>query len=606
MPDINDVITYPGWKTVRQIGSGSYGAVYEIERDVFGRKERAALKVISIPQNDSELEELIYDGYDEESISKLFQSVLLSIVQEYQVMADMKGHTNIVCCDDIRCVEKEHGPGWNVFIKMEYLTPLTRLLGQNASDEQVIRLGKDICKALILCEDRNIVHRDIKPQNLFVSQDGDYKLGDFGSAKIMEKTSSGTKAGTYNYMAPEVYNNEPYGSSADLYSLGLVMYWMLNERRLPFFPLPPDIPTPKEMDRALCLRVKGKKLPPPKNGSKALKRIVLKACCSRPEDRYASAAEMLDALDQLTNPVRQKKSKVYLIPVLSIAIVSGLLFLLFFLSPFFTGNGERETAEPTPSAEAAQMPEAGPADLPSENPGPITDSNPVSASQIPAPVSPHVGETVAFGRYLQSKDRSGDPEPIEWRVLRVEGTKALLISEYALDAQLISSESTGTVTWENCELRTWLNSSFLDAAFTEEEKSGIPYVTVSAELNPNYPNNSPGKTTEDQVFLLSIGEAQEYFNTEADRQCKTTAYVQYNTNAYVNDENGCCWWWLRTQGRFPGSFAYVPNYGSLDSDSFEGRDFYRPDGAVRPALWVDLEKARVEAAAGPESGNPAG
>ena len=70
------VPTYPGWETVRLIGRGSFGAVYEIRRDVLGLTEKAALKHISIPQNQSDVEELYSSGYDETSITAHYESYL--------------------------------------------------------------------------------------------------------------------------------------------------------------------------------------------------------------------------------------------------------------------------------------------------------------------------------------------------------------------------------------------------------------------------------------------------------------------------------------------------------------------------------------------------
>lgn len=77
-----DQYFWPGWETVGLIGRGSFGAVYEIQRDVFGEVEKAALKVISIPQNSSDIDELYGEGYDEESITSTFKSHLKSIIAE--------------------------------------------------------------------------------------------------------------------------------------------------------------------------------------------------------------------------------------------------------------------------------------------------------------------------------------------------------------------------------------------------------------------------------------------------------------------------------------------------------------------------------------------
>ena len=241
------------------------------------------------------------DGYDSESITQRFKSYLQDIVREYSLMSEMKGHTNIVYCDDLRYVQHDDGMGWDIYIKMELLTPLPKILGNGFSEKLIIKLGLDICNALILCKSKNIVHRDIKPQNIFVSSDGDFKLGDFGIAKTAERTTSGTKTGTYKYMAPEVYNNQPYGHSVDIYSLGMVLYWLLNERRTPFLPLPPKVPTATDEDRARDLRFAGIPIPEPLHGSNALKRIVLKACAFLPEERYKRADEMRKDLLVLAN-----------------------------------------------------------------------------------------------------------------------------------------------------------------------------------------------------------------------------------------------------------------------------------------------------------------
>ena len=293
-------VSWPGWEVTRLIGRGNFGTVYEIRRDVFGTEEKAALKVITIPQNPGDIEEMYSDGYDEASITSTFKSHLQSIVAEYTMMRKLGDCANIVHCEDVRYVQHDNGIGWDIFIKMELLTPLTKALPQYIPEESAIKLGKDMCNALEMCRAFNLVHRDIKPQNIFVSRNGDFKLGDFGVAKAVEKTMGGTKVGTYKYMAPEVYNNQPYGSGADIYSLGLVLYWMLNERRLPFLPLPPAMMSTGMDEAARNRRLSGEPIPEPKHGSRELKRIVLKACAYDPRMRYQSAGEMLQDLCVLT------------------------------------------------------------------------------------------------------------------------------------------------------------------------------------------------------------------------------------------------------------------------------------------------------------------
>lgn len=285
-------IPWPGWAVVRTIGSGSFGQVYEIERDVFGHIEKAALKVISIPRDSGEIEEMYSDGYDDNSITQRLSSQLKEIVREYNIMSDMKGHANIVHSEDVQCVRHREGFGWDIYIRMELLMPLHKAIGEGFSEERTVQLGLDICNALIACRSKGVVHRDIKPQNILVSEDGNFKLGDFGIAKSTDHTASGTKTGTYKYMAPEVYNSQPYGHGADIYSLGMVLYWLLNERRTPFLPLPPQVPNVRDEESARLERFKGTPIPPPLHGSAGLKRIVLKACAFHPEQRYRTAEQM--------------------------------------------------------------------------------------------------------------------------------------------------------------------------------------------------------------------------------------------------------------------------------------------------------------------------
>ena len=296
---MDERVSYPGWETVRLIGRGSFGAVYEIRRNVLGETERAALKMITIPQNPSDIEEMYSEGYDGASITATFQEHLKAIVAEYTLMRKLNGSANVVSCDDVRYVQHEDGIGWDIFIKMELLTPLTRALPEKIPEEQVLKIARDMCNALVLCRRFDIVHRDIKPQNIFVSENGDYKLGDFGVAKTVEKTMGGTKVGTYKYMAPEVYNNQPYGGGADIYSLGLVLYWLLNERRMPFLPLPPEKLSAGMEEKARLRRFQGEPLPAPAHGSAGLQRIVLRACAFDPRDRYRTAEEMLGDLTAL-------------------------------------------------------------------------------------------------------------------------------------------------------------------------------------------------------------------------------------------------------------------------------------------------------------------
>ena len=287
------------WKIVKYLGGGAYGKVYEIERDLIGIREKSALKIISRPKEANELEMDYQNGYDQESIAAKYTEILQDYIKEYKLMKELQGQSNIVSCDDFAIEENPDGIGGKIYIRMELLTPLQKVTKERLlSEEEVIKLGKDICKALILCESRNIIHRDIKPDNVMISKFGDFKLGDFGVSKVMGHTTAGTMTGTEGYIAPEVLHMEKYGKEVDIYSLGIVMYWLLNNRRMPFIGADEKL-TPSKVSEASLRRYHGDKIPAPKNGSARLKQIVLKACEYYPKDRFLTAQEMYDALIEL-------------------------------------------------------------------------------------------------------------------------------------------------------------------------------------------------------------------------------------------------------------------------------------------------------------------
>lgn len=295
------VLPWPDWKIIRRLGKGGYGSVYQATRNTGGIIESAAIKVISFPKDQEEIEADFSEGYDIVSIRNKYADMLQKYAEEYQIMLAFKGQSNIVSCDDFTTRRHEDGIGWDVYIRMELLTPLTSSLKEKngrVSQQEVIKAGKDICRALMLCESKNIVHRDIKPDNIMVSEFGDYKLGDFGIARTMDHATQATGIGTVRYMAPEVFGRKGYGKVVDICSLGLVLYWMLNNRKRPFIDAD-HLPTNDENMLADNRRMNGEALPPPKYGSQDLKRIVLKACAYQAEDRYQSARDMYEALDAL-------------------------------------------------------------------------------------------------------------------------------------------------------------------------------------------------------------------------------------------------------------------------------------------------------------------
>ena len=303
---------FGSWHITKELGQGSYGTVFEIERTEFGIPYKAALKVISIPQNPNEYDRIVSmfggsknaaDGYFRDCVQEIFKTLAI-------VFLHMKEHKNIVGIEDHQAIERTDGKGWDIFIRMELLTPLYDYLQQHDFKEQnVIRMGIDICKALEVCQKYNIIHRDIKPENIFFSQTGDFKLGDFFNAYMIEKGSKiSDRTGVVPYMAPEIYRGEPYGFNTDIYSLGMLMYRLMNRNRLPFFPPAPQPITYADREEAVRLRMDGKAVPPPVDASRPLAEVICKACEFDPQVRYQSATEMRISLENLSKENEPVKS----------------------------------------------------------------------------------------------------------------------------------------------------------------------------------------------------------------------------------------------------------------------------------------------------------
>ena len=185
---------------------------------------------------------------------------------------------------------------------------------------------------------------------------------------------------------------------------------------------------------------------------------------------------------------------------------------------------------------------------------PAFNKNPFKGAQV--------GDMVEFGSYEQDGDTSNGKEPIEWRVLTVEGNRALVVSDKALDAHCFNSDEDKGNKWESSDLKNWLDNDFATQAFTDEDK----------------------KVIDGAPTLLSADEADKYFKSDKDRECYPTKQLKSKLN-WDSDDDSACYWWLRSPGANSFGAAIVNYGGGVYSDGFRVGS---SDGAVRPALWVNL------------------
>ena len=304
------VSAWPEWKIIEKIGEGSFGKVYKAQRTERGKSFYSAIKIINIPGSQSELNSIRSETGDDYSVREYFQNLVEECIQEISTMEYFRGNSYIVSVEDFKVMEYLDAIGWEISIRMEYLTSFMDYCAEKQlTEKEVIQLGMDLSKSLEYCGKLKIIHRDIKPENIFVSRFGDFKLGDFGIARELERTMSAlSKKGTYSYMAPEMYRGEKYDSRVDIYSLGIVLYKLMNHNRLPFMNLEKQFITYRDKENALNRRMSGEKLIKPADAREEFSRIILKACAFDPAQRYQTPQEFYRDLDDLKNGRNQNLS----------------------------------------------------------------------------------------------------------------------------------------------------------------------------------------------------------------------------------------------------------------------------------------------------------
>ena len=183
-----------------------------------------------------------------------------------------------------------------------------------------------------------------------------------------------------------------------------------------------------------------------------------------------------------------------------------------------------------------------------------------------------VGDSFYFGEYEQEKNGL-TKSPIEWTILKKENGRVLMISKYGLDMKPYEATAK-KATWANCSLRKWLNETFLESAFSQDEQDLIKLTSIDS--------------SKDKVFLLSRTEVQSYFKSDESRKVKGTEFAKKGTkNIY--------WcWWLRSQSDYRGetSADAVDESGSVDRQLLRQTEIFNfvvySELLVRPAIWVDI------------------
>ena len=289
---------YKGWKIGKRISTGSSGTVvYEINRN-YGCKEENVIKIVTLLE-----ERVCWEDMTEESrrnYETQRKKAKEKAVQEVALMYDLKTCENIVGYLDYGFLEisDTDGISYVLTIRMFKYKDLDSIAKSKVlSESDIIKIGMDVCDALEACERKGIMHRDIKPGNIFYAEDkdkGKYLLADFGISRIVEKGDlAHTYQGTWQFAAPEQFDGltgrNGYDHRVDIYSLGLTLYYLANNQKFPS-----------------CNRYR-EEIAPIEGVNPELNRILLKACALSAGNRYSEASEMKTDLQILYQAVGKKK-----------------------------------------------------------------------------------------------------------------------------------------------------------------------------------------------------------------------------------------------------------------------------------------------------------
>lgn len=256
---------------IEYIGHGSIGTVFKIS----GSSIDYALKVMDCGKNDGKYR-----------IAK----------KEVEVLEQLKGAQHIV--DVFDTSEVEINDGKTVFVLEEYGVLMPEYIkNTDISISGALRIVIGIADAILECEKRGVVHLDIQPNNIFLNQSGQVMVGDFNSALFLNELGiEKRKRGTLSFMAPEVYRKGECSITSDIYSLGVLMYWLLNNEEIPFLSDDKD-------EVAIYKRLAGTVFPELKAINEdvrtELELIVNRACAYEKSERYSGIETFRDDLTKL-------------------------------------------------------------------------------------------------------------------------------------------------------------------------------------------------------------------------------------------------------------------------------------------------------------------
>ena len=280
-----------GYSLGQAISDHSGVECYPAMRD--DSEKRYIVKKISLPASQVQVEALLLTGVyrDAEAVGAYYKELAQGVCEEVRILEKLSGQRGFVPYQSFQVAEMEEGIGYEVHLLSRYRKTLDRFTRRSPMTHLgAVNLGIDLCAALAVSREAGWLYVDLKPENIYLFGDQEYRIGDLGFV-AMDSLAYASLPDRYRsvYTAPEVA--DAYASlnaTMDTYALGLVLYQIYNEGKLPF--------APEERQAWLDRLASGESVAPPVCADPEMAEIICKACAYAPEDRWQTPAQMGHAL----------------------------------------------------------------------------------------------------------------------------------------------------------------------------------------------------------------------------------------------------------------------------------------------------------------------
>lgn len=281
-----------GMELIRNLAENGASRLYLL-RHVSG--EAFILKQLSIPESQTQVEALLITGAaaNEEEAQRYYEQRVADYEDSLKALAPLRGSSNCATYLGYQVCAREEGVGFELSLLSERYVTLPEYLNENAMTHlRALNLGLDLCTALCELRGQDLIHRDVKPENIYLNAMGGFMLGDLGAARISQlKFCAMPDRMISAYTAPEIADAMgEFNVTVDIYSVGMVLYRILNGNHGPF---EDENTSPAAANK---LRLSGETLPSPLYADYELAEIVLKACAFEPSERYQTPDELLQEL----------------------------------------------------------------------------------------------------------------------------------------------------------------------------------------------------------------------------------------------------------------------------------------------------------------------